>query len=162
MTFKHPKTYTTNDFESYDTTENSQDFALFAKNDIARGVAESLGKGYDSTPMNAEGRIAAEVQDDAGAVVSGRMRLVVLTAQNEVVRIINEWDLDELAPPASGNRGDRYPFPIQEMTPKGARVYKSSPYQLGWMVKTEGGGSGTLSLANSTLKADGNRAERTH
>lgn len=162
MPFKHPKTYTTADFEEYDTNENSMDFALFAKNDIQRGIAESLGRGYDSTPLNAEGRIAAEVQDDAGNAVSGRMRLVVLTAQNEVVRIINEWDLDELAPPASGDRGDRYPFPIQEMTQDGSRVYKSSPYQLGWMVKTEGNGSGTLSLGNSSLKADGNRAERTN
>lgn len=161
MPFKHAKTYTPADFAEYDTTENSQDFALFAKNDIERGVAESLGRGYDSTPLNAEGRIAAEVQDDAGTVISGRMRLVVLTAQNEVVRIINEWDLDEVSPPSSGDRGDRYPFPIQEMTEKGDRVYKSSPYQLGWMVKSDGSGSGTLSLANSTLKADGNRAERT-
>jgi len=159
--FKHPKTYTTADFEEYDNTENAKDFNLFALLDMERGQAESFGKGYDSTPLNAEGRIAMEVQDDAGNVVGGRARLALLTPQNEVIRIINEWDLEELAPPASGDRGDRYPFPIQEVTQDGSRVYKSSPYKIGMLVQSDGSGSGTLSLANSTLKADGSRAERT-
>lgn len=159
--FKHPKNYTTADFEQYDATENDMDFNLFAFIDMERGQAESFGKGYDSTPLNAEGRIALEIQDDAGNVVGGRVRLALLTPQNEVIRIINEWDLEELAPPASGDRGDRYPFPIQEVTQDGSRVYKSSPYKIGMLVQTDGSGSGTLSLDNCTLKADGSRAERT-
>jgi hypothetical protein len=159
--FKHPKTFTTDDFTEFDATENSNDFNLLAFLDIARGQAESLGRGFDSTQTDAEGRISAQVKDDAGAQVYGKLQLALLTPNNRVIRVINEWDLSEIDEPSSGERTDRYPFPIQEATEKGNRVYKSSPYRLGLLVKSDGSGSGTLSLANSLLKADGQRAERT-
>lgn len=161
MAFSHPKTYVTDDFEEFDTTENSMDFNLFAVLDIQRGQAESFGRGFNSTQTDAEGRISAQIKDDAGTQVYGKMQLALLTPNNRVIRVINEWDLSEIDEPASGERPDRYPFPIQEATAKGYRVRKASPYKIGLLVQTDGSGSGTLSLDNSMLKADGNRAERT-
>lgn len=159
--FKHPKVYTTAEFEEFDNVENSNDFNLFAFLDIERGQAESFGRGYDSTQTDAEGRISMQIVDDAGTQVYGQAQLALLTPNNRVIRVINEWDLEEIDEPASGSRTDRYPFPIQEMTQKGNRVFKSSPYRIGLLVKSDGSGSGTLSLANCKMKADGQRAERT-
>ena len=161
MAFTHPKVYTTDDFEEFDTAANPNDFNLLAYLDIERGQAESFGRGYESTQNEAEGRLSMVVKDDADVQVYGKAQLALLTPNNRVIRVINEWDLEEIDEPASGERTDRYPFPIQEMTEKGYRVRKASPYRIGLLVKTDGTGSGTLALANCTVKADGNRAERT-
>lgn len=90
--------------------------------DLGRGEARILGRGEDSTPDNAEGRIYVRFDDaDGTQILPAQVRFSVRTLQGELVRIIADYDLEELDAGLS-DRSDRFPFPVQERQANGSPV----------------------------------------
>lgn len=154
------KTYDFGDFTEVETDVGSTQFTVTHELEVQEGQAESLGRGQDRTQTDAVGRLLADIENTGDSDMSGQIRFSVRTLQGRLVAVISEFALDEVRSGAN-DRTNRYPFPVQRFeTSGGMNRWIARGYKLCVELQTSSG-TATVSTSNSTLKADGNRAEKT-
>lgn len=154
-----PKTYTLTNFNEDEVSVKSSQFTTVWQMPVDKGMTESFGRGVKANQTDAEGRLYAQVKDDADSELAGQLRLAIRTKQGRLVSVINEFDLDEVDVGAS-DRTKRYPFPIQRFSTSDGDVHRwvAYPYVVTLEVKPDA--DATVSTSNSTLKLDGKRGEQ--
>ena len=162
------KTYNLDDFTEAETTVVPNQFTTVYELEVEQGIAESLGRGTTENQVEAEGRLYAAFEQsgsgagaDGTAIDSGRIRFAVRTKQGRLVSVISEYDLSEIQAGASAsNRGDRYPFAIQRFSQSG-KVFRWLGYPYVLTIELELPSAYDVDTADSEMKADGRRAEKT-
>lgn len=163
-----PTTFNLSDFSEVNTSVVSGQYTTVYENVIDKGEATGLGRGRASNQTDAEGRLHAQFEQsgsgagtDGTVIGSGSVRFAVRTRQGRLVAVIQEYDIEEIqAGAASADRDQRYPFPIQRFVASGdARRWIAYPFVLTIEMKLDS--AYDVDTADSTLKADGKRAEQT-
>jgi len=148
-----PTAFDLSDFETATSTEVGDDeYATVERLEIEKGEGAYIGKGSSSNPLQAEGSIEGDPQNDTPADLDGRYRLVVLNSQNNVVDggILAQGKISALRRDrANSIDGDITPFVNKEVL---------EPYKIGFQLKLDSG-TDTYSSADSTLEVDGFQGE---
>jgi hypothetical protein len=149
-----PTQFTLADFSARTSLQVGPDeYSTVEEIDVEKGSAVVVGQGTSSNPLQAEGSIRGDIQDDGNADINGRYRMVVLNEQNNIKMdgIVAEGTIDEIeATRANSLDGDITPY-------TGMEIYE--PDKLGLQLKT-GSGTAVYSPSNSSLTVDGYRGEK--
>jgi len=141
------------DFDVRTSTQVGPDeFTTVEEIDVEQGEGVVIGQGSSSNPLQAEGSIRGDIQDDASADVDGRYRLAIVNPQNNVVQngVISQGTINDLEQTrANSLDGDITPY-------TGREIYE--PFKLVLQLKTNSG-TQTYSSSNSSLTLDGYRGE---
>ncbi len=149
-----PTAFDLSDFETATSTEVGDDeYATVERLEIEKGEGAYIGKGSSSNPLQAEGSIEGDPQNDTPADLDGRYRLVVLNSQNNVVDggILAQGKISAL-------RRSRANSIDGDITPVRQQRRCSSPTRSGFQLKLDSG-TDTYSSADSTLEIDGFQGE---
>jgi hypothetical protein len=140
------------DFDARTQTGVGPDeFTTVEELDVEDGAGVVVGQGTSTNPLQAEGSVRGDVQDDVPADIDGRFRLVVLNEQNNIVDVLTQGTIDEIeSTRANSLDGDITPF-------TGKEIYE--PFKLGLQLKTNSG-TQTYDSGNSSLTVDGYRGEK--
>jgi len=142
-----------NDFAARtNTTVGPDEFTTVEELDVEKGESVTLGQGSSSNPLQAEGAISGDIQDDDPSDIDGNFRLVVLNSQNKVVGRIAQGTIDQIEKTRT-NSLDGYILPFT-----GTEV--AEPYKIGLQLRTNSG-TQTYDSSNSSLSADGVLGEAT-
>jgi len=147
-----PDAFELEDFTTSTSTELGDDeFQTVERLEVEQGEGVYIGQGASSNPLQAEGAISGDIQDDGGTSLDGKYRVVVLNSQNNVVRRITQGRLAQLRKTRSNSLdGDITTFKDIEVM---------EPYKVGFQVKLNSG-TATYDNGNSTLEVDGFSGEK--
>lgn len=158
--------FTEDDFTEAPTPVfNTEDWTTVARLPVSRGQAVAFGVGDDGSPMNAEGRIYADLKakdgNDADSdpdTFEGAFRFVLLNPNNEPQGEISRHKASRTraGDATASGRKDRKPYPKQPVGTTG-QPEVGFPYKVGLQVRASANYSGdnTFSLSDSELIADG-------
>jgi hypothetical protein len=128
------------------------EFSTVEEIDVEEGEGVRVGQGTSANPLQAEGSIRGDIQDNGGADIDGKYRLVVLNTQNNVKDIVKQGSIDEIEQTrANSLDGD--------ITPVSGKPEIYEPNKLGFQLKTDSG-TATYSRSNSSLTIDGYLGEK--
>jgi len=142
-----PDEFDLDDFTTSTSTELGDDeFQTVERLEIDKGEGAYIGQGNSTNPLQAEGSIEGDPQNDTPEDLNGQYRLVVLNSQNNVVQIITQGKVSALRRErANSIDGDITPFKNIEVL---------EPYKIGFQIKLKSG-TDTYSSADSSLNVDG-------
>lgn len=148
-----PDEFDLSDFTTASSTEVGDDeFQTVERLEVEKGEGVYIGQGSTTNPLQAEGSIEGDIQNDGSTSLNGEYRLVVLNSQNNMVPggIIARGRLSALRQSrANSLDGDITPFKDKEVM---------EPYSVGLQIRLDSG-TDTYSNTNSTFSADGYSGE---
>jgi len=148
-----PTAFDLGDFETASSTAVGDDeFSTVERLEIDKGEGAYVGQGNSTNPLQAEGSIVGDPQNDTPGDLNGRYRLVVLNSQNNVVDggILAQGKISALRKTRSNSiDGDIQPFVNKEVL---------EPYKIGFQLKLDDG-TDEYSSADSELEVDGFQGE---
>jgi hypothetical protein len=116
---------------------------------IPAGLQVAIGVGDSNGQENAQGRIYINLVTAASALIPGTVRLSMWTAQNRVIKVVDEWRTEALQ--TSTDRTKQIPLPFT-----GDWLSKDKKYIL--EIMPDAGGL-TVAKAQSTVLIDATKRE---
>lgn len=145
----NPEVFTLDDFATATATQAGDDeFTLVERLDVEEGEGVYVGRGTSTNPLQAEGSIDGDIQNESGNPIDGRYMIAVVNSQNNRVEngTIKRGRIDELRQTRPNSLdGDLTAFVDVEV---------KEPYQVGLFIRTNSG-TEDYSSAKSSIQIDG-------